>query len=117
MDFDLANLSSVKAANTAAVKNNAVLIIKSLLGLSAVILLGRFIILSKRLTTGNNLNLNLNLRANAVTAAVKKVTAIFITVTAAGSNSDGNKIVIRVTETGKINIFVIAFFYIINALI
>ena len=117
MNFDLADLNSVGAVSTAAVKGNAVLIIKLLLGLGAVILLGKSVILNKKLVAGGNLNLNMNLKVNAATAAVKKITATFTAATAAGANNNGNKIIIRIAGTGKINIFIITLFLIINALI
>ena len=115
LNFDLADLNSVKAVNTAAIKGNAVLVIKSLLRSNAVILLKKSVILNKKLITGGNLNLNL--RANTVTVTVKKVTAAFTAVTAARANSGSNGIIIRIVKTNEVNVFIITFFFAISALI
>ena len=72
LNFDLANLNAVRIINsgkTAAVKGGVILVIKSLLGLGAVILLRKSVILNRKLITGGNLNLNLDLKVNVITAA------------------------------------------------
>ena len=108
-----------------AIRDNAVKVIKSLLKLNAVVLLlllvvcvntvinGRKRLLITFKKAGPKLGLNLNV---IVPAAVLKITGSAATASAAAANND-NKIVIRVAQTGRVNIFVIALFFIINVLI